>query len=146
MKRKPLIFSLLFFVCINNTIAQEIQEKNFATFEEFLIEQNNNISKIKNGLNKAEVKEIMGASIRVKIPKIGRMKALNQVFKQPEYLNEFNRNTDRKLTILWYFSTPKDQNGIISKRECTPILIENDSVAGKGWTFFNTYRKKHPIR
>jgi hypothetical protein len=88
----------------------------------------------------------MGDEMIVKIPKVGRKKPLKQLFKQPEFLNEYNGNSTKKIKILWYFSTPKDQNGIISKGECTPVIIENDSVVGKGWSFFNNYRKRVHLR
>ena len=146
MKRNFLIFILTLFTFSYNANSQTTIEKNYNTFDEFLDEQNSKIAEIKHGLNQAEVMDIMGAEIIVKIPKVGRKKPLKQLFKQPEFSNEFNRNPTKKIKILWYFSTPKDQNGIISKRECTPVIIENDSVVGKGWPFFNNYRKTVHLR
>ena len=46
---------------------------------------------------------------------------------------------------MWYFSTPKDQNGVISKNECTPILFENEKVKGKGWAFYTSYRRTNRL-
>ncbi len=141
MKSAYLFFILIFCTFSYNLYSQEIAIINYNTFDEFLQEQNTKISTIINGISKVEVEEIMGAPIIVKIPKVGRKRPLNQLFKQPEFTNEFNGNTPMKIKILWYFSTPKDQNGIISKRECTPVIIQNDSVVGKGWIFFNNYRR-----
>ena len=58
--------------------AQEAIEKNYPTFSAFLAEQNNKISMVENGHSLTEVKEIMGTPIIVKVPKIGKMKALSQ--------------------------------------------------------------------
>ena len=121
-------------------------EKNYNTFDEFLHEQHSKIDSITIGLNKAQVIAIMGSEMIVKIPRVGNKKPLNQLFKQPEFSNDFNSNITRQINILWYFSTPKDRNGIISKGECTPVIIENDSVVGKGWPFFNSYRKTVLLR
>jgi len=124
-----------------NISSQDVVEKNYNTFEEFLTEQNLKILKINNGLNKIEVEQIMGNSMIVNIPKVGKMRPLKKLFKQPEYINEYNHNPEKKINIYWYFSTPKDQDGIISKKECTPVIFENDSVVGNGWPFFNNYRR-----
>jgi len=146
MKRNFLIFILTLSAFSYNANSQATIEKNYNTFDEFLDEQNSKIAEITSGLNQAEVMDIMGAEMIVKVPKVGRKKRLKQLFKQPEFSNEFNRNAAKKIKILWYFSTPKDQNGIISKRECTPVIIENGSVVGKGWPFFNNYRRTVQLR
>ena len=146
MKRNFLIFILTLCAFTYNANSQATIEKNYNTFDEFLVEQNSKIAEIKSGLNQAEVMDIMGVEMIVKIPKVGKKKPLKQLFKQPEFSNEFNRNAAKKIKILWYFSTPKDQNGIISKRECTPVIIENGSVVGKGWPFFNNYRRTVQLR
>lgn len=146
MKRICLFLFVSLFAIPFNANAQAAIEKNYNTFDEFLDEQNAKITEIETGLNKADVLEIMGAEMIVKVPKVGRKKPLNQLFKQPEFSNEYNSNATKKINILWYFSTPKDQNGIISKRECTPVIIENDKVVGKGWAFFNSYRKRVYLR
>ena len=75
--------------------------------------------------------EIMGNSIIVKIPKTGKMKELNQLFKQPEFIDEKHQKAKNNFFVLWFFSTPKDQNGIISKNECTPVVIKENIVIGK---------------
>ena len=66
-------------------LAQETTEKNYPTFSAFLTEQNTKISAIESGQSLNEVKEIMGSPIIVKVPKIGKMKPLSQLFKQPEF-------------------------------------------------------------
>jgi len=138
---KPKFLFLPLVLLVTFKIAsQEVQEKDYDTFQEFLTEQNLKISKINSGLNKLEVKDIMGESIIVNIPKVGKMKPLSKLFKQPEFTNEYNGYNKNKIYIYWYFSNPKDQNGIISKSECTPIVFENDSVVGKGILFFKRYR------
>ena len=146
MKSAFLFFVLVFCTFSYEGYSQEVLVENYNTFEEFLTEQNAKISSLKNGISAVEVKEIMGTSIVVKIPKVGIKKPLNQLFKQPEFLNEYNSNAKKKIKILWYFSTPKDRNGLISKGECTPVIIQNDRVVGKGWVFFNNYRRSVHLR
>jgi hypothetical protein len=126
--------------------AQETTEKNYPTFSAFLTEQNNKISAIESGQSLNEVKEIMGSPIIVKVPKIGKMKPLSQLFKQPEFTKETTDKAKKKINILWYFSTPKDQDAIMSRSECTPVVIKNDSVVGKGTKFYLNFMKKEQIR
>ena len=141
------LFCILTFMLFSPaSYSQEVLEKNYATFREFLTEQNTKISVIENGLSLFKVKEIMGSSIIVKVPKIGKMKALNQHFKQPEFIIETKDKVKNAIHILWYFSTPKNQDGIVSKSECTPIIIKNDSVVGKGTKFYLNFMSTEQIR
>ena len=146
MKRPFIITISIFFIFSSSLYSQDALEKNYNTFSEFLTEQNTKISNIENGLSLLQVKEIMGASIIVKVPKIGKMKPLSQLFKQPEIIQETNDKAKNEIKILWYFSTPKNQDGIVSKSECTPIIIKNDSVAGKGTKFYLTFMRTEQIR
>ena len=82
----------------------------------------------------------------VNIPKTGNIKELNQLFKQPEFVNKYKSNPEIIIDILWYFAAPKDQNGIISKSECSPVIFQNDSLVGKGWPFFQTFRRTGKMR
>ena len=126
--------------------AQETTEKNYPTFSAFLAEQNNKISKVENGHSLTEVKEIMGSPIIVKVPKIGKMKALSQLFKQPEFTTKPIDKAKKEISILWYFTTPKNEDGVVSRTECTPIIIKNDSVIGKGTKFYMNFVKTAQIR
>ncbi|NEW77945.1 MAG: DUF3192 domain-containing protein [Gelidibacter sp.] len=136
----------IFLIFADYLYSQEVSEKNYNTFSEFLSEQNTKISNIENGLSQLQVKEIMGATIIVKVPKIGKMKSLSQLFKQPEFTKETTDKAKNAIHILWYFSTPKNQDGIVSRSECTPIIIKNDSVLGKGTKFYLNFMKKEQIR
>jgi hypothetical protein len=126
--------------------SQEVLEKNYETFSEFLTEQNTKIDSIQNGLSLIEVNEIMGPPILVKVPKVGKMKPLSQLFKQPEIIKETNDMAKNEIKILWYFSSPKNQDGIVSKSECTAIILKNDSVIGKGTKFYINFMRKERIR
>lgn len=88
----------------------------------------------------------MGTAIIVKVLKTSKMKPLSQLFKQPEFTKETMDKANNDIIILWYFSTPKDQDGLMSRSECTPIVIKNDSVVGKGTKFYLTFMKKGQIR
>ncbi|MDO9594972.1 MAG: DUF3192 domain-containing protein [Lutibacter sp.] len=145
--KRPTTFAIFIFLIFSvNLLSQETTEKNYNTFSEFLTEQNTKISNIENGFSLIQVKEIMGASIIVKVPKTGKMKPLSQLFKQPEFTKETTDKAKNKINILWYFSTPKDQDGIMSRSECTPVVIKNDSVVGKGTKFYLNFMKKEQIR
>jgi outer membrane protein assembly factor BamE (lipoprotein component of BamABCDE complex) len=121
---------------------QEPQIRNYERFDDFLSEQKANVDQIKTGMSKEEVMAVMGSSVLVKVPKVGRMKALKYTFKQPEFTNEFHKNTEDQRTIWWYFYEPRDQNGTISKRECNPIIFDKEKVIGTGWEYFNEFRKR----
>ena len=131
---------------VSRMFCQEVLEKDYPTFQDFLTEQNQNISEINVGLNPGEVKHIMGGSVVVNVPKVGGMKPLSQLFKQPHYTNIYKSNPKKEIKVLWYFSTPKDQNGLISKTECTPVVFENDVVVGLGWDYFNQFRRANLLR
>jgi hypothetical protein len=45
------------------------------------------------------------------------------------------------MDLLWYFTTSKDQNSLISKNKGTPVILENNSVVGTDWTFFQKHRR-----
>ena len=141
MKNYFLLFIIFFFLFVSTSFSQETVEKNYTTFADFLSEQKENISLVENDMNIEKTKEIMGPSLLVKVPKVGRMKALSKLFKQPEHNDKYIQNPEKKVIILWYFTTPKDQNGIITKSECTPILFENGLVIGKGWKFYISYKR-----
>ena len=143
--RKQISFIFITFVVINS-FCQKPQTKNYTAFDVFLTEQNSKIKQIDSGMTISSVKETMGPSLIVAVPKKKKINALNQLFKQPEYTNHYTGNPKVTVDILWYFSTPKDQNGLISKSECTPILFENGISIGKGWDFFKQYRRTGNIR
>ncbi|MDO9039456.1 MAG: DUF3192 domain-containing protein [Lutibacter sp.] len=145
--KRPITFAIYILLMFSvNLFSQETTEKNYNTFSEFLTEQNTKISNIENGFSLLQVKEIMGAAVVVKVPKIGKMKPLSQLFKQPEFTKETTDKAKNIINILWYFSTPKDQDGIMSRSECTPVVIKNDSVVGKGTKFYLNFMKKEQIR
>ncbi|HSQ48004.1 MAG TPA: DUF3192 domain-containing protein [Lutibacter sp.] len=146
MKRTFISTILIFLMFFGALFAQETTEKNYPTFSAFLIEQNTKISAIESGRSLNEVKEIMGSPIIVKIPKIGKMKALSQLFKQPEFTTNANDKAKNQITILWYFTTPKNEDGLVSRTECTPIVIKNDSVIGKGTKFYMNFVKTSQLR
>lgn len=145
MKIVHFIFFLVIFNYSNILVSQEVFEKEYGSFEEFLNEQNNKISKIQNDISREEVLEIMGSSIIVKIPETEKIKELNQLFKQPEFIDEKHQKAKNNFFVLWFFSTPKDQNGIITKSECTPVVIKNNVVIGKGQQFYFTHMKKNML-
>jgi hypothetical protein len=145
--KRPIIFTVLILLMISSAShAQEATNKNYPTFNAFLAEQNTKISTVENGHSTTKVKEIMGSPIIVKVPKIGKMKPLSQLFKQPEFTIKANDKAKNEITILWYFTTPKNEDGIVSKTECTPVIIKNDSVIGKGTKFYMNFIKTTQIR
>lgn len=146
MKRTFRCTVLILLVFSSVLRAQETTEKNYPTFSAFLTEQNTKISAIESGQSLNEVKEIMGSPIIVKVPKIGKMKALSQLFKQPEFTTKPIDKAKKEISILWYFTTPKNEDGIVSRTECTPIIIKNDSVIGKGTKFYMNFVKTTKIR
>ena len=146
MKKHNFISSLLIFLLTFTSFAQDAEVKQYETFNLFLDEQNEKIALVEQGLSQEEVETIFGNSVRVQIPKVGKMKPLDKLFKQPEFKNVFKPNTDSEVVVLWYFTTPRDQNGVISKRECTPVIFQKDKVIGIGWDDFNKARKDGTLR
>lgn len=146
MKRTFITTILILLMFTGALGAQETTEKNYPTFSAFLTEQNTKIAAVESGHSLNDVKEIMGSPIIVKVPKIGKMKALSQLFKQPEFTTNANDKAKNQISILWYFTTPKNEDGIVSRTECTPVIIKNDSVIGKGTKFYMNFIKREQIR
>lgn len=144
MKKTSLF--LIVLLSLINCYSQEPVKIKHKSFSSFMTTQTSNIEELNVGLSSANVKEIMGTSFILNIPETGEMKELNQLLKQPEFVNKYKSNPKLLVDVLWYFSTPKDQNGFISKSECTPVIFENDSLVGKGWPFFQTYRRTGKMR
>ncbi len=82
-------------------------------------EQSNNlehISKLKEGMSKAEVLQVMGEPLK------------NEVY-----------NKDN----LWFYYTDwKWIDGSRTSDECTPLVFENDKLIGWGQEFYKKYRQK----
>jgi hypothetical protein len=142
MKNLSLLLTVICISSISLVFSQKPVEKGYPSFDDFLKEQKALVDNIEVGMTLDEVKQIMGPQVVVKVPKTGKIKALRYTFKQPEYANEFMKNTKNHKTILWYFYEPRDQNGMITKRECSPVIFEDNQVIGKGWEYFNQLRKK----
>ncbi len=140
-----LIITFILFVVLNG-YAQKPEVKQYETFDLFLEEQNKKVAQVIQGSSKKEVEAVFGGPIRVQIPKVGKMKPLDKLFKQPEFMNVFKPNTESEVVVLWYFTTPRDQNGVLSKRECTPVILIADKVVGIGWDDFNKARKDGTLR
>ena len=138
-----LFFSFFIFASASS---QEYEVRNFDLFSDFLTEQESKLESVDVGMSQSELVETMGDTIFVKVPKMKRMKPLNKKFFQPYFVNEYKNNSGAEVLIYWYFSMPKHENGIVSKRECTPVLMEEDRVVGKGWDFFNAYRRSKGLR
>ena len=144
MKKTGFLFVAIFSLI--HCYSQETAKIKHESFSSFMNQQTVKIEKLHTGLNSTEVREIMGSTFILNIPESGEMKELNQLLKQPEFVNKYKSNPKLLVDVLWYFSTPKDQNGFISKSECTPVVFENDSLVGKGWPFFQTYRRTGKMR
>lgn len=139
-------YFLIIFLVFSSFICNSQNKVNYASFANFMTEQTNKIEQLTTGKTVVEVKNMMGSSFILNIAETGKMKELNQLLKQPEFVNKYKNNPELIVDVLWYFSTPKDQNGFISKNECTPVIFENDILVGKGWPFFQTYRRTGKMR
>lgn len=144
--KKELVSSIFLFFLIVVGFAQEVETRTYETFDLFLTEQIEKAGRVQMGMSRSEVETIFGGPLRVQVPKVGKMKPLDQLFKQPEFKNTFKPNTANEVVVLWYFTTPRDQNGVISKRECTPVILLTDRVIGIGWEDFNKARKDGTLR
>lgn len=62
--------------------------------------QNDNINKLVIGFNLEESKSILDSSIIVSVPKNRKIKELNQLFEQPEFVNKYKINSAFIIDIL----------------------------------------------
>jgi hypothetical protein len=106
-----------------------------------------NLMHIDIGMNKQQVLDAMGGVKTVPIFDPDRPLGSK---KTPGISNPYSRDIKKDsignvIEILWYYTDQKDDDRSITKNELTPIVMENNSVVGLGWGFFEDYAKRKEI-
>jgi hypothetical protein len=107
------------------------------------------------GMDKAKVLELMGGvkniqSYTIKTTRCSPNKEVTTTSKDDVINNPFQRDLTKDkdgntIEILWYYTDKYKSDGIITKDELTPIVLENNIVIIIGWNFYTDYAKKKGI-
>lgn len=109
-----------------------------------------NLLKIDLGVDKATVIREMGGVQNIQTYPVltvmnWGMRGKTVVISNP-YSRDLKYGKDSTvIEILWYYTDLKNADGAINKEELTPIILENNKVAGLGWGFYQDYAKKKEI-
>lgn len=136
--------SLFFFLLLisQHSFAQNPKILKFNKLEEFIIIQNDNLSKIDLSMTKDQVKSIMGESVIIAYKGysfIGREKL---GISQPKFRDLTRDSSGNNIEILWYKAELYKEG----KDGCSPIILQNNSVIGIGWAMFEDYRKSRKFQ
>ena len=101
-----------------------------------------NISEITVGMTKQEVKAVMGGEVVIGYEKSDNASGtfVPVTMKNPirtEYLKSAGKNYE----VEFYFTQIKQADGTVSDDELTPMVFENNRLAGKDWDFLNNLKK-----
>ncbi len=109
------------------------------------------IHTIQVGMSHQEVKKILGDKVvtgyeiaNPAVPAGGSSDQLSQskpiTLKNP-FRVEIYRTDDKVCEVAFYFTTLKQQDGVITDDELTPLVFANDRLIGRGWQFYKNFKK-----
>ena len=78
-----------------------------------IIKNRENITKLRKGMTKSQVKAIMGEPL------------VNEVYNKPN--------------VWFYYTDCKWSDGAITREECTPLVFKDGKLEGIGWKYYNTH-------
>ncbi len=138
-----LLFGLIFIA--NNAFSQTLPTK--PTRIEVGSYNQGNLIRIDLGITKNKVLEVMGG-----VQKIQTYTGGNFITRKESIIinNPYNRDfkTDKDgntIEILWYYTDVNKTDGVVSKSDQTPIVLDKNAVMGIGWPFYEDYAKRKGI-
>ena len=101
-----------------------------------------NIKQISVGQDKAEVAQIMREQVTIGYEKDEKTKTFNPIVLKNPYRIELIKAGGRSYEVYFYFTAVKQPDDIVSDDELTPLVFDEDRLAGQGWPFLNQLRRK----
>jgi hypothetical protein len=110
--------------------------------------RNYNQSRLMNvtiGMSRQQVLDTMGGIQTVRIFDPNQPLGFKKTAGIPNpYSRDIKKDsTGNTIEILWYYTNSTDKE--ISKKDLSPIVLENNSVVGVGWGFFEDYAKRKEV-
>lgn len=136
---KHFSISLLFIFLYHISSAQTTGYRHFKTWKDFLLSQNEAISKIEIGMAKEQVLDSIG-KLPAKIQQTFTGELLKGVIPQPA-IRDFWKSAGTSIEIFWIYTNTITSDGNFDKNECTPIFFENNKLVGVGSMMLEEYIK-----
>jgi hypothetical protein len=138
-----LLFGLI--LLSNNTFCQTLETK--PTRMEIGSYNQGNLIKIDLGVTKNKVLEVMGGVQKIQTYTEGNFLTRKEsITINNPYGRDFKTDTSgNTIEILWYYTDVNKSDGVVSKSDQTPILLEKNAVIGMGWPFYEDYAKRKGI-
>lgn len=106
-------------------------------------EQLTNINSVYTGMTMSEVEKIMGHELVIgyEFAEGGAQTVKNVTVPSP-YHSQYLDVKGKKYFVAYYLTQVKKADGMVSDDELTPLVFQNDILAGKGHDFL--YKLKNP--
>ncbi|MBA7490766.1 hypothetical protein ES702_01309 [subsurface metagenome] len=107
-----------------------------------------NLLKLSIGMSKQEAIDMMGTdemTVFYRPPYGGVLRRKTIIITNP-YRSEIFQGKDKTLEIIYYVTDVKRDDGVITDDELTPLVFDNGTLIGWGWSFLVESVKKYEIR
>ena len=107
-----------------------------------------NLLKLSIGMSKQKVINIMGTEEMIAFyapPGTGLIHRKTIIITNP-YRSEIFQGKDKTLEVIYYVTDVKRDDGAITDDELTPLVFDNGTLIGWGWSFLVESVKKYEIR
>jgi len=108
------------------------------------MENRENLSRLKTGMEKSLVLEIMGQgkkTIWYCDPFPWKAGHINNPYK-----TEFLTINDKQYNVIYYYTDIRKSDGAITDDELTPLIFEDGKLIGWGWSFLKVKIPTYEIR
>ena len=139
MKLLLLVFILLGQFVVAQTLPKRPKLANLRNYNQ------SRLMNITIGMDRQQVLGIMGGVQTIRIFDPDRPLGYKKTAGIPNpYSRDIKKDTSgNSIEILWYYTNSDDKE--ITKKDLSPIVLENNSVVGIGWGFFEDYSKRKEI-
>lgn len=107
-----------------------------------------NLLRLSIGMSKQKVINIMGTEEMIAFyapPGTGLIHRKTIIITNP-YRSEIFQGKDKTLEVIYYVTDVKRDDGAITDDELTPLVFDNGTLIGWGWSFLVESVKKYEIR
>lgn len=104
---------------------------SYKLYENFTVNNRNNLALLESGMSKLEVSKIMGKN---------SVKSSGAYIGNPYKTEAFKNTEGESISIFWYYTQIRSSNGRVDDDELTPVVFKNGKLEGYGWSF---YRDTH---
>ena len=100
---------------------------------------------IHEGMSPQEVKTLLRDKAVTGYDLASPKKAIIPITLRNPYREEILKTGDKTYEIVYYFTSIKKQDGVITDDELTPLVFENKRLIGQGWGFWDRLKKEQRL-